>query len=357
MSDTQTAQADALHDRYRRGFVGRSRASRDLAALDSLIADTEAFLPSISGSESLRSVVSERLAHYRTERAAIGQIHAGGADAIRAWRFVEWSEVNNLRYRRSYGGQPRVTRDAGLLAEFVRDQGRWVEAVRPLAAKVNDDGLNQQVTAMHDHLKLYTAELDEVQRALKAQAPIDRATTLAELANRQFALWRLHFQGKPRSSRRAGLLQRMIGNLEMIQNEMIACRAAGVTVKANADNITKVGERVKHHKEELVKILEARTNTPSTALVGQFGDDANAWIARYRDGYAGKSRNDRDLAGLDDICEGLHEIARVMDETATERGGDAVSAKNLTVVLDHVKMCEREWGVIRDVQRPQRPAN
>lgn len=352
MSDSQTAQADALHARYRRGFVGRTRATRDLAALDSIIADTVAFLGTITGSESLRAIVTERVELYKVERAAIAAIHAGGAPAVAAWRLVEWSEVSNLRYRRAYGGQARVTRDVGLLAELAREQAGWVEALRPLAAQLKDPRLDAQLPIMEDHLKLYTNEVEEIQKALRGQAPIDRATTLAALANRQFALWRLHFQGKPRTSRRPALLRRILGNLEQILAGMVACRAAGVTVQANADNITKVTDRIRHHQEELAKILEAQTNTPTATLVPQLGDDANLWIGRYRDEFAGKSRNGVQIAPLDDICEGLHEVARVMDAVIKERGGDAVAAKNLTIVLDHVKMCEREWATIRELQRP-----
>lgn len=351
MSDPQTAQADALHERYRRGFVGRTRATRDLSVLDAIIADTEAFLGGLGAAASLRAVVTERVELYRTERVAIAAIHAGGADAIQAWRLVEWSEVTNLRYRRLYGGQMRITRDEALLAEMVNEQRGWIEALTPLAARLQDPRLDAQLPVMRDHLKLYTAEVAEIQKALRELAPIDRATTFATLANRQFALWRLHFQGRSRTTRRVQLLRRILTNLESILAGMVACRAAGVTVQANTENITKVTERIAHHKDELAKIVEAQTNTPTRTLVPQLGDDANKWIARYRDEFAGKSRNGVNLAPLDDICEGLHEVARGMDEGMKARGGDAVAAKNLTVVLDHVKMCEREWATIRELQR------
>ena len=84
------AQADALHERYRRGFVGRSRATRDLGALDALIAETTGLLPLLAQSAALRGQTEERLTLYRAEREAIATIQAGGANAVAAWRLAEW---------------------------------------------------------------------------------------------------------------------------------------------------------------------------------------------------------------------------------------------------------------------------
>jgi len=350
-------QASALHDRYRKGYVGRSRATRDLGALDALIADTAAFLPELGQSLTLRSQVEERLALYRTEREAIAQIQAGGPEAVAAWRLVEWSDLGFSRYARDYAGQSRLTRDVALLEEMASDQAAWQAAAAVVANKVSESRLKEQVAQMGKHAELYRAEVGEVKKAQAGLAPADRVGALATRANRQFGLWRLHFEGRPRASRRPGALRRIVAELKSIQTAMEATRAAGITSPTHAENIAKVADRVRHHGEELAKIEEARTNTPTAQLVGMLGDDANKLIARYRAEYSGKSREGRDLNALADLCEGMHEVARAMEAVTADRGADAQNARNLTVVLDHLKVMEREFAAIRKAKGAARAKN
>lgn len=350
MSDLAT-QADALHDRYRKGFAGRSRVTRDLAALDTLIAETEAFLGGLGSSATLRAQVEERLGTYRSERQNIAKVQAGGQDAVDAWRLADWSEITYFRYGREYGGRARPPRDLALLAEMAADQKAWLATAKPLAQKLGDEKLDAQVKQMETNASLYSNEHGEIARARQGQAPIDRVSTLANAANRQFGLYRLHFEKKDRRSRRPGLLRRMISELETLHKDMEATQRSGISSQANADNIGKVSDRIRHHREELAKIEDARKNTPTSQIAALLGDDANAWLARYRAEFAGKSRDSRELAPLADICEGLHEVARAMAELERERGGFASNAKNLTVVLEQLKMMEREFVRIRDAKR------
>jgi hypothetical protein len=355
MATPLAEQATTLHDRYRKAFVGRSRATRDLAVLDAIISDTAAFLPALGQSQTLRTQVEERLTLYRAEREAIAQIQAGGADAVAAWRNVEWSDLSFSRYARDYAGQSRFTRDVALLDELATEQAAWHAAAGATAARLGESRLSEQVAQMKKHAELYRAEVGEVQKAQAGMPPADRVGALATRANRQFALWRLHFEGRPRASRRPGLLRRIVAELEAVHAAMEATRGAGITSNTHAENIAKVADRVRHHREELAKIEEARTNTPTQQLVGMLGDDANRFISRYRTEFAGKSREGRDLNVLAELCEAMHEIARNMNAVAAERGAEGQNAKNLTVVLDHLKVMEREFSTIRKAKLGARP--
>lgn len=346
-----TETAAALNDRYRKQFAGKSRATRDLAVLDALIADTQAFLPALAQSLSLRTEVEERLATYLKEREAIAAIQAGGPEAIAAWRVAEWSEVGHYRYRREYGGRNRLTCDPWLLEEMAAEERAAVGTIAPIAARLAEPTLNGRLDAMKKDAALYAEEAGKIHQARKAQRPVDRISTLATAANRQFELYRRHFQGKLRASRRPALLERLIAALSAVQAEMEAARAAGVTLPQHAENIRKVAGRIEHHREELAKVAQDRTNTPTAQLVGQLGDDANRWIARYRDEFAGKPRAGRDLDALSEICDGLHEVGRAMRELGTV---DAVNEKNIGVVLEHLKTAEREFSAIREANRPAR---
>ncbi len=351
MAESLAETTAALHDRYRRQFAGKSRATRDLAVLDTIIADSEALLPSLAQSLSLRSEVEERVALYRKERDTIAAIQAGGADAQRAWRLAEWSEANLQRYRREFGGQSRLTRDQWLLEELASEERNAVKEIEPIAKKLGEANLTARLETMKKNAALYAEEAAKIAAARRDQRPADRIATLATVANRQFALYRRHFEGRTRASRRAALLERLIRALADVHKEMEAARAAGVTLPQHADNIAKVAGRLAHHKDELTKVREGKVNTPTAQLVGQLGDDANTWISRYRNEFAGKPRQGRDLDALSEVCDGLHEAARAIAEVGF---ADETNEKNLGIVLEHLKIAEREFGAILQAGRPAR---
>lgn len=336
---------DAPHDRYRKTFVGRSRATRDLAALDAIIRDTEA-LTGLSGDQ--RGVVAERLTLYRSERTEIAAIQAGGPAAIAGWRLVEWSENNFSRYSRHFAGQSRPTRDLALLGEMVADERAWMEAM----PNIDDARLNARRAQMGENLRLFTTELAAIPTSRAALSPAEQARLLAGAANTQFELYRRNFEGKPRSTRRVGLLRRVHGALVAVRTGMVALRDLGVNTAVHNANITKVGERIEHHEGELAKIRESRAQLTTGDLTRRLGDEANKFFGVYRDEFSGRPRESRDLKKLGELCDALQETARAMAELEAERPS-AGNAKNIGVVLDHVKMLEREHAVIAEQRKAQ----
>ncbi len=338
------AQADAIHDRYRKSFVGRSRATRDLALLDGIIADTERLLPSLSG--ETRSAVSDRLTLYKTERAEIAAIQAGGPAALAAWRAVEWSELGFNRYRRHFAGQNRATRDLGLLGELVAEERRNLAAM-PADPDARLASRKQQIES---NLRLYEAELRAIPDARTAPAPVEQARILASAANQQFELWRRHFEGKPRATRRPALLERMIDALEAVRLRMAALRDQGVSGDPHVSNLAKVTDRIGHFRGELEKIKSARAQVPGLDLARRLGDEANAVFNTYRAEYSGKPRDRADAARLATLCDDLQEIARTMRLLDEERAVEQ-NTKNVTIVLDHLKMMEREHQAILEARQ------
>lgn len=342
------AQADALHDRYRKNFVGRARASRDLALLDGLIADTEALVATALPAD-VRTVVTDRLTLYRNERAEIAAIQAGGPASIAAWREVEWSEVDFSLYRRHFGGKPRPTRDLGLLGELAADERKHIAAIASVAAG-GDARLQARKEQMESNLRLFEAELKAIPEARYAMAPAEEARVLATAANQQFEQWRRNFEGKARATRRPALLERMISALEAIRARMVSVREMGVTGESHVSNITKVGERITHFRGELEKIKAARAQSRTGDIARGLGDAANQVFTTYRAEYSGKARTAADPARLSDLADQLHEIARTMQLLQDERPFDG-NAKNLTIVLDHIKMMEREHAAIVEARK------
>jgi hypothetical protein len=337
------AQADAIHERYRKSFVGHARASRDLALLDGIIADTENLLPTLDG--ALRSSVADRLALYRNERGAIATIQAGGPAVLAGWRAVEWSELGFGRYRRHFAGKNRATRDLGLLLEMAAEERR------NLAALPTDPsaGLAEQRDRVQANVKLFEAEVAAIPVARTQLSPAEQARVLATAANQQFDNWRRFFEGKPRLTRRPALLERMIDALETIRVRMGAVRDMGVNGEGHLSNITKVTDRIAHFRGELEKIRAARVQASGLDIARRLGDDANAVFRAYREAYAGKPRAEADLDKLSALCDDLQEVARAMRALDDERPVEQ-NTKNIGVVLDHLKMMEREWTAISEAK-------
>jgi hypothetical protein len=344
------AAVDAVHESYRKGFFSRSRATRNLAQLDGIIAQAVALGSSVTEPD-VKALLDERLALYRSERAEIAAIQAGGPKALAAWRNVEWSEINHLRYAREFGGKARTTRDLGLLNEMVDEQAGWLASVPALG----DARLKAQRDQMEANLKLYRNELEAIPTARAALPPSEQARLLATLANHQFQLYRRHFEGRSRLSRRPALLERITSALDAIRIAMIGVREMGVVTPTHASNLQKVTDRIAHHRGELDRIRASRSATTTSQLARALGDEANKLFAAYRDEFSGKPRATRDLARLDELCDQLQEMARTMQALQNERP-DATNAANLGVVLDQVKMTEREYGAIAEAKRQAQSA-
>lgn len=332
---------DAVHDRYRKNFVGRSRASRDLTALDSIIADTDALLA--TASDAQRAILNERITLYRNERKEIADIQAGGPPTLAAWRRVEWSDASFSIYRRHFSGKARPTRDHGLITQLMEEETANIAAL----PAVLDERLSSRKSQMQANLKLYQGEHKAIPEARDLMAPTEQARVLATCANTEFDTWRRHFEGKARNTRRPALLRRVIASLTAIHARMEAIREMGVRTEAHIGNIGKVAERITHFKGELEKIETARAASRTPELVRFLGDDANKVFAAYRNEFSGKPRNAADATKLGLLCDELQEIARTMWLLQIERPTDG-NEKNLGVVLDHIKMMEKEHQTITE---------
>lgn len=345
-----TAQADAIHTRYRNNFAGRSRVGRDLKLLDTLIADADKLLAALpADADALRATVTEWRTLYAAERENIAKIQGAGPDVVAAWTAAEWALLSFYRYNRDFAGQNRLTRDLGLLQQTIAEQEGWIAAAKGKA------GLDDQVARMTEHLGMYKKEFGEIPAARAKLSPADRAKLQASLANHQFALYRLHFADKPRHSRRPALLGRILGQLQALHADMIATRDQGVRTESHTQNIAKVAERVRHHNDERANIERARMARTTREVAGALGDDANQLLAAFRKDFAGQPRQTRDIQKLAELCERLQEVARAMADLQRERPEEG-NRKNLLVVLDQLRAWEREFEAVRNIKRAEAAA-
>lgn len=343
-----SAEAEAIHNNYRKNFANRARATRNIGLLDQIIKEMDRVAAQIPAGDALGTTVGEWQNLYRTEREAIADVQAGGSAVVTAWRHVEWSDLDFWRYGRLFAGQDRRTRDLGVLKAMAADQAARISAV----GAVSNGGtrLAEALEQLKKNGSLYTSEVEQIGIA-RAQLPAaEHARILAMLANGQFALYRTHFAEKARGSRRPALLRRILGSLQDILKSMEAVRELGVRSEAHLGNINKVSDRIRHHQSELVQIEQARAQSGAERIAGMIGDDANRIFEAYRNEFSGKNRATVSLARLSELCDGLHEIAANMQELQSERPTD-VNGKNLEIVLDTLKMYEREFIAVKQAQK------
>ncbi len=357
MSDT-TLQAlqrrtDELQARYQYGFAGKPRATRDLTMLDELIATGRALLTEAEGTkggDAVATSIRERIDVYLREREAIVQAQQAGPDARRAAILATRANQTFAVYRRHFAGQSRTTRDVALLDEMIAELESVAADMAALATRFVHDGLERDRQVVANNLESWRRERDAV---LQAQTPDDTtqlASVLAGLANGQFELYRIHFAGQPRLSRRPALIQRVLRRLDEIDRGMAKVEKDGAAPDFNARNREIVAERTAVYRKEADAIAEARQGTTPGELIDALAQAANAVMDEYHEHFAGKDRATRDLSKLVELTDRMWEIERQM--WALDRAlDDVANQRNIGIVHDALNVYAGEYDRIREAQQ------
>lgn len=177
----------------------------------------------------------------------------------------------------------------------------------------------------------------------------EHGTALAQSANGQFELYRLHFDGKRRPACSLSLLDRIVATLKGILGTMEELQVKGLVNEQNDRNIHTVRGRLTFYEQELKATRSARAAVAPTERVDGLAEEANGLFNAYRSQFAGKSRHVVDPAPLAEICDRLHVVARQMADLEKETGME-VNSKNLETVLAMLKQYEREHERIDSVR-------
>ncbi len=347
-------RVEAIHDRYTAHFAGQARITRDSALLERLLEALEAVAVDVAAADPLQDVITARRELYTNEIGAIREAQAEGPDALAAHMLSTWADLVQSRYRRHFAGQSRPTRDLGLLAELVSDLERLHVEVGDLWERYQGEALAEVRGRVHESLALYREEQGAIATARGEGTLGEQASVLASLANAQFENYRGHFAGKSRLSRRPARLERMVANLEHIAERMDALQKQGLHDDDNDRNIGIVQERLGLYREELEAVRGARQGTSMERLVESLGEAANEVFDEYRESFAGKDRAGRDLAHLERLFEALHDAARQMDDLDRVRE-DPTNQANLALVLDRLRLYDREDTLIREAKSASDP--
>lgn len=344
-------RSETLHGRYVARFAGHARITRDASMMTELIKDTESLLAELGIPEAalLREQVAERLDMYKRERESILDAQKSGVDAVDAAVLGQRANFVFSRYRRHFAGKQRKTRDLGLLADCLNVLEKLRTDMHALAERHREEGLQNDINVVERNIELYKRERGEIVAAREMQLIDKKAEMLAEMANLQFALYKVHFAGKSRLSRRPGLMQRMIHNLENIRDQMQSHKAAGLRSNANNNNIKIVVDHLKLYRRELNLIRKSRRDAGASGVIDALASSANQAMEQYRNHFAGQDRATRDLELLHNICDLMGELERQM-HAIDAQGGNDTNRRNLHIVRDMLAMYEREYLAVRDAQ-------
>ena len=344
--------------RYEMGFAGRARATRNLDELDALIKDLDDMIaqgPSLmngdnAGLRSALDTAEENVTMYRKEREEIARAKAEGPEAILGAELATWANCVFDEYARHYAGKSRNTRDLGRLEEMVSE----LEGIRDDMLKVlhrkEMASVREDLKIVESNMEMYKDELRNIREARDAGTRDDIAGGLANAANEQFAIYNSLFAGKGRTTRRPGLLRRMIENLSDIFEDMGDLNSKGLRNQANVKNIQIVRQNMEMYKAELKEIEAARDTTSTEDLANMLGGAANDVMADYREHFAGMDRATRNLDMLSFLCDEMYELALQMRQIRQKDPSLEFNANNLSIVLNNLHLYQAEYGRVKEAK-------
>ena len=349
-TDHLRARSDALHAHYAIHFAGRPRATRDLVAADVLVNEAREIVEqarSISGgsAESVVARATERLELYETERKAVLDAHAQGPDAARGVRLGTRANLVFARYRRHFAGQDRRSRDLSLMEELISDCEAMQREAAELVVSKAPEGLRRDLEVITENLALYRRERGAIVEARTSGSAEEQASTLANLANRQFELYSLHFAGKSRMTRRVGLLERILLELKRVAEAMAAISAAGQGGEANVKNAGIVAERHAVYLKELQELQAAQARSSVFQRLRAIESAADAILSEYDASFAGQDRATRDPAELSLLCDQMSELERQL-HALVERFNLGDRHRPSARIRDLSVMFEREYQAV-----------
>ena len=262
-------------------------------------------------------------------------------------------------YNRHFAGQPRVTRDVRLLAELISQLGnleQCTDATSPVSTLPDSEAadIQNQLTQLRSRINTQVEQFNSEKVAIAAayeEATVpEKFGYLGDRINQQFAIYREHFAGQSRLSRRPQLLQRVIANLQEIHAQLSDAEFDAVENQGDrTTNLQLVADNLEYLQKEVEAIeLEHEANSVSDRIAS-LGDAANTIIQEYNQNYAGQNRTTRDLLRLGLLCDRLAEIAQQMAQISSFVTSEG-NTKNLEIVQHCQLVYEQEYGQIEAAQ-------
>ncbi|GEM_PF-5732078 len=347
-------ELDGIFSEYNQIFAGRPRATRDASILSNIIERLESAIGEAKGLANGDSTLAdtlktadENLDRYLDELQAIRNIQ-GDSRVVFAAELA--GQANRIfdRYQRNYAGADRGSRDVLKLNEMA-DELVGIEDKMAQLVKAGVDAAKTDRNIVKEQLALYRKEIANIKEAHISGTNPEKVDRYAQLANDQFRLYRVHFSGKGRPSRRIELLERMKSNLKTYRRYMNDLKKSGFHNDMNNKNIGVIDANIDMYTTEMKEIAKAKAEIPVKDLSGNLGGAANELFEMYRESFAGKDRGTVELELIGDLCDGLYNIVVQMREISNAIDIEANDA-NLKIVEENLTSYENEYRAIKEAQ-------
>jgi len=249
------------------------------------------------------------------------------------------------QYQANFAGQSRATRDAALMASMRDGAAYLVEVVTGLPSSVERDALLADALRARD---LYVQEAAAILQAQRqAQDPdFAEARRLAQWARLTARRYLRHFAGQSRTTRDAGLLAELIGDLERLSEDVAALAQTFASpeleeTRAMVDNNLRL---YRTERDEIHAAREQQTPDQRTDMLAQL---ANAQFQVYADHFAAKSRSSRRPVLLERVIDNLQLTSVQMRALASSNPELQNNAKNAEIVQGRLDFYQSELIEIR----------
>ena len=351
-----------IHNGYQTSFAGQPRLTRAAGQLDAWVTllgniNTKAKSLPPQFRKELTTLVKQRTDLYKKEAEAIRQAQQMNVTSQVAYGHIEWANLHSDRYARHFAGQSRNTRDGSLLSELIIEAQILLqqaqEHVDTYGEEIDETALHdltQRVKSLAESEEMYQGELKAITEAQQeAGSPQEKADLYAFLANQCFQLYRGHFSGHPRSSRRLATLERCNEQLsliaELMQNLLKASKAELNDAERAEKNLEIVQTNLSGYQDEERQIDVAQTQLDYNAWVKNLGEAAQKVYQDYTDHFANKPRNGCDPVLLSQLCDRLYDIA-IQLRPFVEYSPEPQERGLLIFMQDQLRLYHREFLLV-----------
>jgi hypothetical protein len=242
----------ACEEQYMLHFADQVRLTRDRGILAALLAEAESVAAvALQYGDSLQQEAAQRQAvRYREEDARLQAAFAAAGPQGRAVALLtQRASLLMHQYTRHFAGQPRPSRDLGLLAELVASLEALAAELQPLHA--------DQARGISDFAQLCRREQTAIEAARRVGSAAQQAAHYASAANTLMQTYVECCVERRRLAIRPQLLQRLLEQLLACIEPMLALRQAGLDLPYHAQSLTALGEQRRIWEAELSQLRAA----------------------------------------------------------------------------------------------------
>jgi len=356
-----------LHNGYQVGFAGQPRLSRSAGQLDAWIAQLKGLAPTVKVlppqfRKELSDQIKQRISLYSKEAIAIREAQEINLVSQIAYGHIEWANLHGDRYQRHFAGQSRNTRDGSLLSELIVEAQVWLQQSKDHLQSNREDmeesavvDLESRIERLTESENMYQAELKAITEAQQDTGSAEeRAGLYAFLANQCFKLYRTHFSGHARSSRRLATLERCNTQLELIASQMKSLiessRSSLENIERAEKNLELMEQNLKNNQEEERQVDQAQTQLDYNGWVKGLGESAQKIYEEYSANFANKARSSCDPELLGQLCDRLYDAALQL-RPFVEYSPEPEERGLLLLMLDQLRVYHREFIMVSEATK------